>query len=229
MFIFNSLNSIQSFYNYEEKENVNEYIAKLSRLIRMNLDLADRTFISLSEELERLENYLQLEKMRFEDKLSYEFWIADDIDPEQTKIPNMILQPFVENAIWHGILKSDESGHITINVFHSPLPDEIKKDFPVQLHSSLGKNPEDVSLHPDHCIKIEITDNGIGLHKSSVNKNSNHISHGINIIKERLSVLHHYEGKLDLIKLTDRSDLNPDENGTLVEIYLTPNIYNSKR
>jgi hypothetical protein len=228
-FIFNSLNSIQSFYNYDEKENVNEYIARLSRLIRMNLDFADKTFIKLSEELERLEIYIKLEKMRFNGKLDYEIWVSDDIDKEKTSIPNMIIQPFVENSIWHGILKSEENGFVSVNVFHALLPDEIKKNYQVQFHTSLNNDPGKLTAHPEHCIKIEIKDNGIGLKKSALNKKSNHISHGIKVIKERLSILHHYAGEIELVKITDLSDINPVENGTLVEIYLTPNIYNSQR
>jgi len=222
-FVFNSLNSIQSFYNYKENESANEYLAKFSRLIRMNLDFADKTFIKLSDELERLESYLMLEKMRFDDDLQYEIWVSDDIDPEKTDIPNMIIQPFVENAIWHGILKSHNEGKVTVNIFHSELPEDIRKNYHIQIHSSLtGKTAPDPN--PIHCIKIEIIDNGIGINNCQKNKSSDHISRGISVIKERLSILHHYAGETELVKITDRSELPVPQSGTIVEIYLTPNI-----
>lgn len=224
-FVFNSLNSIQSFYNYKENESANEYLAKFSRLIRMNLDYADKTFIKLSDELERLESYLTLEKMRFDENLKYEIWVSDDIDPEKTEIPNMIIQPFVENAIWHGILKSQNAGKVTVNIFHSKLPEEIRKNYQIQIHSALkGNKPDSLDPHPVHCIKIEIIDNGIGIKNCQKNKTSDHISRGISVIKERLSILHHYAGETELVKITDRSELPDPESGTIVEIYLTPNI-----
>lgn len=223
-FVFNSLNSIQSFYNYKENESANEYLAKFSRLIRMNLDFADKTFIKLSDELERLESYLILEKMRFDDNLIYEIWVSDDIDPEKTEIPNMIIQPFVENAIWHGILKSQNAGKVTVNIFHSQLPDEIRKNYQIQLHSTLSNISSSIDPNPVHCIKIEITDNGIGINKCQKIKSTDHISRGISVIKERLSILHHYTGETELVKITDRSELQDPESGTIVEIYLTPNI-----
>ncbi|MEZ4821010.1 MAG: histidine kinase [Ignavibacteria bacterium] len=173
-FVFNSLNSIQSFYNYKENESANEYLAKFSRLIRMNLDFADKTFIRLSDEIERLESYLLLEKMRFNDNLNYEIWVSDDIDPEKTKIPNMIIQPFVENAIWHGILKSQLAGEVKVNIFHSQLPEDIRKNYQIQVHSSLkGSKTDPIDPNPAHCIKIEIIDNGAGINNSRKNRSSN--------------------------------------------------------
>lgn len=223
-FVFNSLNSIQSFYNYKENESANEYLSKFSRLIRMNLDFADKTFIKLSDELERLESYLILEKMRFDDNLKYEIWVSDDIDPDKTDIPNMIIQPFVENAIWHGILKSQNEGKVTVNIFHSELPDDIRKNYKIQTHASLNDKPAAIDSSPVHCIKVEIIDNGIGINNCQKNKTSAHISRGISVIKERLSILHHYSGESDLVKITDRSELPDSESGTIVEIFLTPNI-----
>ncbi len=228
-FVFNSLNSIQSFYNYKDNESANEYLAKFSKLIRMNLDFADRTFIKLSDELERLESYLMLEKMRFEDNLKYEIWVSNDIEPEKTEIPNMIIQPFVENAIWHGILKSQNEGKVTVNIFHSQLPEEIRNNYHVQIHSSLDNNPSPLDASPSHCIKIEITDNGIGINNSRKTKTSDHVSRGITVVKERLSILHHYSGETELVRITDRSELNVPESGTIVEIFLTPNICKTHR
>lgn len=224
-FVFNSLNSIQSFYNYKENEAANEYLAKFSRLIRMNLDLADKTFIKLSDELERLENYILLEKMRFDDRLNYEIWVSDDINPQKTEIPNMVIQPFVENAIWHGILKSKNDGFITINIFHSEMPIEIKQDYKIQYHASLNKDADKLTTNYPYCLKIEITDNGIGYNEALKRRQSNHISRGVSVIKERLSILHHYSGEAELVKITDRSELTQSETGTFVEIFLTPNIY----
>jgi len=163
--------------------------------------------------------------MRFDDKLNYEIWISDDINPQKTEIPNMLIQPFVENSIWHGILKSQNDGFITINIFHSEMPGEIKKDYKIQYHASLNKDVNELNTNHQYCLKIEITDNGIGYNESLKRKQSKHISRGISVIKERLSILHHYSGEAELVKITDRSDLSESETGTFIEIFLTPNIY----
>lgn len=106
-FIFNTLNSIQAYMNTHSKEDANEYLVNFSRLIRLNLDLAGKTFIPLETEIYRLELYLKYEKIRFEDMLNYEINIGKDINVKSLLIPNMILQPFVENSIWHGILHKE--------------------------------------------------------------------------------------------------------------------------
>ncbi len=160
-FIFNSLNSIQHFINSNSHDSASDYLARFSRLMRMHLDMANLSYIPVSDELKRLEFYLELEKLRFGDKLKWDFKIDITIDAEHILIPNMIIQPFLENAIWHGIMPSGNAGEISL---------EIEKT-------------------ADNSIQINISDNGIGMnHPVNVHKQG-HESKGTLLISERLSLL----------------------------------------
>jgi streptogramin lyase len=164
-FIFNALNSIQYYINKQDRLEANRYLTSFAKLIRKNLDSsASGQMVSLSEELERLELYISLENMRFKNKFTYQINIQNDIDTQNVKIPPMLLQPYVENSIWHGILPLEQPGHIQLNI------------------NSL----------PDGSIKFAIEDNGIGIETSLMEKNktkNNHISRGIEITSGRLVVL----------------------------------------
>ncbi len=175
-FVFNSLNTIQSIVNTGNKYNASEYVALFSRLVRINLDTSSQSFITLSDEIKRLEMYLKLEKMRFSDMLFWRIGVNDSIDIEKSKIPNMILQPFIENSIWHGILPSGKAGYINVG---------IMKD----------KNGG---------LYITISDNGIGLTESLKLKKEDHISKGISITSEKLNLLNYGSDNQDLIKIYDR-------------------------
>ncbi|MBX7095371.1 MAG: histidine kinase [Flavobacteriales bacterium] len=164
-FIFNALNSIQYYINKQDKLEANRYLTSFAKLIRKNLDSsASGNLVTLSEELERLELYLSLENMRFKNKFYYELFLDENIDTEGVMIPPMLLQPYVENAIWHGILPMDHPGTIWIKII-----------------------PND-----DRSIRITITDDGIGINtslKSKEKHGADHISRGIQITSGRLSVL----------------------------------------
>jgi sensor histidine kinase YesM len=118
-FIFNSLNSIQYFINSSNKLAANKYLTSFAKLIRKNLDSsqANNFIVTLKEEIERIELYLSLEKMRFEGKFEYEIDLDENIDTESIEIPSMILQPFVENSIIHGVLPVDRKGKILIRIY----------------------------------------------------------------------------------------------------------------
>ncbi|MBK7867947.1 MAG: histidine kinase [Ignavibacteriales bacterium] len=105
-FVFNSLNSVQYLINSNKNEEANNYIATMASLMRKNLETAGSGFILLSEEISRLKLYLDLEKLRLGDKFVWEIYTGNDVDPEHVMIPNMIIQPFVENSLWHGIIES---------------------------------------------------------------------------------------------------------------------------
>lgn len=190
-FIFNALNSIQHFINAHNTEEATDYLAKFARLIRMILDYGGKTFIPLKDELERLNYYLELEKIRFGNKLNFKI----DIDPillnEQPEIPNMVIQPVVENALWHGILPANRSGN---------------------LHISFTKL--------DNAIRVLVDDDGIGVHESKRRKKSGHNSLGIQMIRERLDLLKKLSGYQATIAIHDKSDFNPPGQGTLVQINL---------
>jgi hypothetical protein len=112
-FIFNCLNSIQQFVLDKDVEGSNRFITGFSRLIRQTLDISAKREIPLSEEIIYLSTYLELEKTRFENKFTYEIRVADGLNAEQVYVPPMMLQPFVENSIRHGIrYRTDSSGKL---------------------------------------------------------------------------------------------------------------------
>ncbi|MBK8566451.1 MAG: histidine kinase [Saprospiraceae bacterium] len=112
-FIFNALNTIKGYYGQDKITQANSYIAKFARLLRLNLDYSD-SFIPLEQELELLKIYLQLSQIRYPDKLDFQLIVAPDIIPSAVRIPSMVTQPFVENAVIHGIVGKDGKGHISV-------------------------------------------------------------------------------------------------------------------
>jgi len=163
-FIFNALNSIQYYINKQDRFEANKYLTSFAKLIRKNLDSSvSGNQVSLTEELERLELYLSLELMRFKDKFEYSIEIDESVDSDSMKIPPMLLQPYVENSIWHGILPMEHPGKIRI---------QVKME---------GRN-----------LKISIIDDGIGITTSLQNKEKSshgHVSRGIQINSGRLALL----------------------------------------
>lgn len=188
-FIFNALNSIQQYINLHETDEASEYLGKFARLIRIMLNSGGKTFITLSEELERLKYYLDLEKVRFGNKLTYEIHVDENIQTSQTEIPNMVIQPIVENALWHGLLANNTEGFLNI---------------------SFTKH--------DHFIKVIVDDNGIGINESKKRKKSDHVSLGLQMIEERLGLLKKLNGYEASISVMDKSAIDPAQRGTVVEI-----------
>lgn len=171
-FIFNSLNSIQYFINSSDKLSANKFLSNFAKLIRKNLDssAANNFIVTLQEEIERIELYLSLEKMRFSEKFDYEIDLSSELDTESIEIPSMILQPFVENSIIHGVLSLEKKGHIKIRIF---------KQF-------------------DEVV-FELTDNGIGIENSLRMKKSapegDHESKGVEITNRRIEILRKLTGE----------------------------------
>ena len=160
-FIFNSLNSIQHFINSHNSAEANDYLSKFSRLMRMQLNMADKSFITLHEEISRLEFYLSLEQMRFGEKLTWQINVDPAIDPYMLEIPNMIIQPFIENAIWHGIMPSSVPGHILLNL----------------------------EISSNQTLLITVTDNGVGYGQNKTTTDPKHESKGVKLITDRLTLL----------------------------------------
>ncbi|MCL5028106.1 MAG: histidine kinase [Bacteroidetes bacterium] len=203
-FIFNALNSVQYLINIHRNEEANDYIATMAKLIRKNLDTAGNGFILLSEEINRLKLYLDLEKLRFQDRFSYEIIYGKEVDADSIFIPNMIIQPFVENTIWHGIINQSIKGLITISFSFEE----------VDIDSTICKS-----------LVIKITDNGIGINKAKMYKKEDHVSKGIQIIEERLKLL---SAKMQLpkpIMVDDLSSRNENSHGTEVIISLPSPLY----
>lgn len=193
-FIFNALNSIQFYINTQDKRSANKYLSSFAKLIRKNLDSSteNNNLVPLDEELERLKLYLELEKMRFDDKFTYEIE-NDELFTGDYLVPAMLLQPFVENSILHGILPSDKKGKITISIL----------DF------------------PNH-IEIRIKDNGVGIKQSLQNKSITtdaHKSKGMEISSKRIDLLRKlYDKNFELIGPYQTTDENGLISGTTVLI-----------
>ena len=115
-FIFNSLNSISDYIAKNKTELADEYLTKFAKLMRLVLENSEKREVSLSEDLKALELYMQLEALRLNNKFTYEIKVDDMIDKENTMVPPLILQPFVENSIWHGIAKKQGDGNIFIHI-----------------------------------------------------------------------------------------------------------------
>jgi tetratricopeptide (TPR) repeat protein len=159
-FIFNILNTIQYFINKKNTLEANKILAIFSRLMRKHLEICLKISITLMEEIEYLSLYLSLEKIRFTEKMEYNFTVEINIDVEETVLPPMLIQPFIENAIWHGIMPKDTGGTIDINI-----------------------------TCENDLLQIKITDNGVGISNSMKNKLSGHISRGLELIQERIELI----------------------------------------
>ena len=190
-FIFNSLNAIKLYIIDNEKENAVYYLNKFSKLIRKILASTREKEISLSEEIETIKLYIDIENIRFNNEIAATYSIDDSLSLDTIKIPSLILQPFVENAIWHGL----------------SLKEGQKK-----LHIAIGKKGK---TH----VEIKIEDNGIGRERSSLIKQKKLYkkeSIGINLTKERLGNFekdykHNYS-----ITFEDLYDVHKIASGTAV-------------
>lgn len=162
-FIFNALNAIQYYINRQDRLSANRYLTSFAKLIRKNLDSSQANMSTLHEELERLQLYLKLEQMRFEDRFDYTLEVDDSLDAHELKIPAMLLQPFLENSIWHGLLPKEGKGSVSLHV----------KPFSRESYT------------------VEIFDNGIGVKTSMESKqgNEDHISQGMKITAGRVELL----------------------------------------
>ena len=183
-FVFNIMNSIQYFINTKDSQAANQVLTGFARLIRKNLEICTKTYISLEEEMVYLKLYLSLEKLRFGEKMTYNISVEDEIDAEETMIPSMLLQPFVENAIWHGIMPQENGGAIHI----------------------------DITQHGNEIV-VQIIDDGTGIDNSRKNKASTHVSRGMQITQERVSLLN--KNKKGLISINSKQT---GDSGTKVTV-----------
>jgi tetratricopeptide (TPR) repeat protein len=187
-FIYNSLNSVNNYISKSDEKSANKFLSDFSRLMRSVMDNSKHDFVPLSSELQIIDVYLKLEHSRFNDKFDYEFEINQDLETEQYLVPPMLIQPFIENAIWHGLRYRDSKGFLSVHI---------------------SSSSED--------ILVTITDNGIGRKKSEELKTKNqkeHISTGLKNIENRISIINElYNTKIGL-QITDIDDGN--QTGTSV-------------
>lgn len=176
-FIFNSLNSVNQFIATNNELEANQYLTKFSKLMRGVMENSTEDFIPFSQELDLLENYLALEKTRFADKFDYEISIDENLNTQNLQLPGMLIQPFLENAIWHGLRYRSEKGFLKLNF-----------------------------MKENQLFKINIEDNGIGIEESKKQKTQhqkNREGRGMKNTLERISLLNDLYKKEIICKVND--------------------------
>lgn len=184
-FIFNSLNSIKEMIWNDDKQNASRYLSKFAQLIRISLELSRQTFITVEQCVDQLRQYLEMEKLRFEE-FSYSIITNEESGISKANIAPMLVQPLVENALWHGLANKEGERQLFIRFFGD-----------------------------SHNLTCEIEDNGIGIRQSVKNKENilrAHHSLGIVNIKERLEVLNEKYNMQCSLTITDKSDM-PGKTG----------------
>ncbi len=187
-FIFNSLNSIKGMILDNEQQRASRYLSKFALMIRMTLNQSREVLTTMCENLEHLENYLEMEKLRFDDSFTFRIVVGESIDIEETLIPTLMIQPLAENAIWHGLMQKDGKKELLI------------------CFSQLNET-----------ISCTIQDNGIGINRSEQIKSfakQTHQSVGLTNIRNRIKILN---GKFDIgchLEITDLSETDNLKTGT---------------
>ncbi len=154
-FIFNALNSIKKFVIANESENAGKYLGKFSRLIRSILDNSRTGSVSVDKEIQLLRLYLELEQLRFGNRLTWSLDVSEEIDTHNVQIPSMIIQPFVENAMLHGIMHREDGGHVSVRFSaHSTWIAVVVEDNGVGRKNSIAYKSE--HAEPHHSIGIEV-------------------------------------------------------------------------
>lgn len=190
-FIFNCLGSIKQMILENEQENANRYLNKFAKMIRLSLEHSRRPYVTIREKLEYLNNYLEMEQLRFNHSFKYKIEIDENIRPDEVTVPPMMIQPLVENAIWHGLMNKENDRELVIRY-------------------KLLRNK----------LVCEIEDNGIGIIKSSQRPKTSHRSIGIENIKHRLNLLNQKYHLDCSLQINDKSELNKSETGTIAILTL---------
>jgi LytS/YehU family sensor histidine kinase len=190
-FIFNCLNSIKALIQEHEEDKAVTYLTTFSKLMRTVLNNSDKQQLSLFDEIETCKLYSQLESMRFENKFDYSFYIDETIDLKSVSVPALIIQPFIENAIWHGIMPKENGGRLNISV----------------------KN-QDESVY---CV---IEDDGIGREMSKQNKfktgAATHNSKGMHLTQSRIDLDNLINNRSATLEIMDKKDEVGNASGTKV-------------
>jgi tetratricopeptide (TPR) repeat protein len=192
-FIFNALNSLNHFVSLNDERTANRFLSEFSRLMRLVLENSQEDFIPLLKEEEIISLYLKLEHYRFRDKFDYEIRVDDEINKEAVQVPPMLIQPYIENAVWHGLRYKDTKGYLAVHISQAE-----------------GK------------VIVEISDNGIGRQRSAELKTDNqkkHHSTGLKNIRERLNIINRIYKANYQVAIEDL----PGGNGTRVKLHLPMN------
>jgi sensor histidine kinase YesM len=190
-FIFNSLNSINKYILKSDHANASRYLTRFAKLIRLILDNSNSREVALSDELEALKLYIEMESLRFTSKFEYEIIVATDISADTLQVPPLIMQPYVENAIWHGLLHKEAGGRLLVTI------EKIKEDM----------------------LQCTIEDNGIGRKRASELKSksaTNNKSLGMKLTEERIVMLNQYTSQHASISIIDLENEKGEATGTKV-------------
>ena len=195
-FIFNCLNSIKLYITQNDAASASEYLTKFSKLIRLVMENSAKGKILLASELNMLRLYIEMEAMRFKEKLEFNIHLAKDVEPDYIELPPLLLQPYVENAIWHGLMPKEEGGKIDI----------------------------DVEMNNDKALLvITIRDNGVGRAKSEEVRSKSaakHESYGMKVTSERIALINQvYESGAEAT-IHDLIDAAGKPSGTKVIIQI---------
>jgi ligand-binding sensor domain-containing protein len=205
-FIFNSLNSINMFVLENNKLQASEYLSKFSKLVRLILQNSEEAFIPLERELEALQLYLELESLRFEQRFEYKITVAGNVDTAMLKVPPLIIQPYAENAIWHGLM------HLPYRSQGTPSEQAGKKE----------KGHLEIEVYEeDEILFYKITDNGIGRKKAAELKSksaSAQKSMGMRITADRIAMLQQQNKTSIVIADLVHADGNPFGTEVLIKI-----------
>jgi LytS/YehU family sensor histidine kinase len=195
-FIFNSLNSIENFIMQNEKRLASDYLNKFAKLIRMILDSSRNELVPLAKDMEALQLYIDLEQLRFQNKFSYKTFIDPALLNGDYRVPSLLVQPYVENAIVHGLAHSEEANlNLTVTA----------------------------TLENDK-IKYVVQDNGVGREKAAAYNRQNkpqHKSVGLKITEDRINMFNKKSGGNGSVRFTDLYDKEGKPEGTKAEITIS--------
>lgn len=194
-FIFNSLNSIQKYILKNEHFEASQYLTKFSRLIRLILDHSNQNTVLLSSELEMLKLYIEMESLRFDNKFDYAITTGDNLQPDTAEIPSMLIQPYVENAIWHGLLHKETKGKLILSF----SKDEGNK------------------------LLVTVEDNGIGREKAAELKSKQVLkkkSYGMQITEDRIAIINRIQNIHATAEVIDLIDGDGKATGTRVVLHI---------
>jgi tetratricopeptide (TPR) repeat protein len=190
-FIFNSLNSINRFILQNNKAQASEYLTKFSKLVRLILQNSQAALIPLETELESLQLYLELESVRFDHHFEFKIKVEEDLDVSSIKVPPLIIQPYAENAIWHGLMHKEEKGHLEIELYQQ-----------------------------DDMLRCKINDDGIGRKKATElkDRSGKHKSMGMKITESRIAMMQKMNGECKSVEIRDLVDAEGNSAGTEVVV-----------
>jgi LytS/YehU family sensor histidine kinase len=194
-FIFNCLGSINRYIVKSDTKTASHYLTKFSKLIRLILDNSSSDHVTLEAEIQTLQLYLDMESLRFDYAFEYEILKDKGLDESMIQLPSMLIQPYVENAIWHGLLQKEEKGKLWIR---------FKKI-------------------NGHLLQAEIEDNGIGRKRAAELKSKEmikHKSYGMQISSERIQIINHLYQLKNSVSIHDLTNENGDAGGTRIVVQI---------